>query len=196
MQGTGQKASTASAEEMKLSIDSDTCAIRDDGNPSSCTEEQAGGSELPWSEAEELPIVAFAAAAGFPGLFEELGSAAAASHQSKKIFAYVDVVSACLVAFGFALIFLAWYVKSIREQHASEQQEVLLSSAQKGHAVNVKTFVALWAVAGLFWTVNLLDTAMFAIAMVASFGAFLFHSCNGVGQIQSLGVRSKEPQEL
>lgn len=69
MQGTGQKASTASPEEMKLSIDSDTCAIREDGNPSDCTEEQAGGSELPWSEAEELPIVAFAAAAGFPGLF-------------------------------------------------------------------------------------------------------------------------------
>jgi len=195
MQGTGQKASSASPEEMKMSIDSDTCAISADGQPSSCTEEQAGGSELPWSEAEELPIVAFAAAAGFPGLFEELGSAAAAARRPKQVFPFVDVMAACVVAFGLAAMFVAWYIKSLQDQRAAEREEVLLSSNPKERAVNVKTFIALWAVAGLFWTVNLLDTGLFAISMVASFAAFLFHSCSGV-QIQSLGARSKEPQEL
>lgn len=196
MQGTGQKASTATAQEMQEQIESDVCAINEDGQPSSCTEEQAGGSELPWSENEELPIAAIAAAAGFPGLFEELGTAARAS-RGNKVSLYIDVIVGLLIALGMALIFLGWYIHSIRQQVLSgDGPEVLLSSEPKKSNVNVKTFVMLWVAAGLFWTLDLLDTALFFIAIFASFVAFVLQRCDGARMLRELGTRSKEPQGL
>lgn len=53
MQETGQTESSASSEEMQAQIKSDLC-IGADGKVTACSEVEAGGSELPWSEREEL----------------------------------------------------------------------------------------------------------------------------------------------
>jgi len=84
MAQTGQQNSQATPEEMEKTVEADTCAIDENGAPTS----GCGGSELPWTETEELLV-----AHGGPQ------HAAGAAATSSMVWLLELAVAVCL--FGF-----------------------------------------------------------------------------------------------
>mmetsp|Transcript_18744 Transcript_18744/g.54199 ORF Transcript_18744/g.54199 Transcript_18744/m.54199 type:complete len:607 (-) Transcript_18744:99-1919(-) len=72
---SGQRNSQATQEEMERTVEADTCVIGESGQPA----DGCGGSELPWTEEEELLVAHHAPPAGQLGGFAWLWDLAAAA---------------------------------------------------------------------------------------------------------------------
>lgn len=146
--------SSASEEEMRKTVESDTCAS--DAGPGGCTEAEAGGSELPWTEAEEL--LANPKPYTVEAVHTVLVETAPAKTRGCDTFA---LASAAAMALMIAIDAMAYI-------QAGRTSEVLYVSDPKSSRrlfAGLRAAAGLWVAALMAWCLDLLDTGIFACAM-------------------------------
>eukprot|EP00441_Pelagodinium_beii_P023350 CAMPEP_0197653640 /NCGR_PEP_ID=MMETSP1338-20131121/36528_1 /TAXON_ID=43686 ORGANISM="Pelagodinium beii, Strain RCC1491" /NCGR_SAMPLE_ID=MMETSP1338 /ASSEMBLY_ACC=CAM_ASM_000754 /LENGTH=635 /DNA_ID=CAMNT_0043228833 /DNA_START=108 /DNA_END=2015 /DNA_ORIENTATION=+ len=176
MKETGASDSSASKEEMRQQVESDVCAIDENGKPKGAGCEEA--EDLPWSQAEEL--------LSQPSQVEDLPQASEAEEElpspcsldhpcdgstqpmARTGFrwdALAAILSVCLAA---ALICDYWYT-SVCSRHTKADVFYVNTVSNKDLACKFslcRNALAAWALASLAWVMDLLDTGIFACSMV------------------------------
>lgn len=178
MRETGQT-TQASPEEMKRLVASDTCMDAD--GKFGCTESQAGGSELPWSETEEILVgddhwpsfVAGRSKAGDDDDGEDLlywkfrpyavAKTNVATPVSQPVRLCLAIVASLLMAGLLALD----YCSTLSRQRGNSHQVLCLDDPKAMARVvkGLRAAAGIWCAASVAWSLNLLDTTMFTITM-------------------------------
>lgn len=155
-------ASTASVEEMRKQVESDTCAS--DAGPGGCTEAEAGGSELPWNEAEELLAVAVKPYTVDDSKFTHTKPTTPATPTTQRNrLDFFALASAGAMAAMIAMDAMAYL-------SATPSSEVLYVSDPKGNRrlfAGLRMAAICWGTALVAWSMDLLDTGVFGCAMCA-----------------------------
>jgi len=147
MAQTGQQNSQASQEEMEKTVEEDTCAIGENGAPTT----GCGGSELPWTETEEL-LVSHSAPQ----------QATAPASAASMTWLWEMATAAGLLGFlGFDRFCMRGGVAKLKDE--DRQQE-----APKG--LGWRPVLAITALAFVAHALDLLDTAIFACSAVVGLG--------------------------
>lgn len=176
MRETGQN-TQASQEEMKKLVASDTCMDAD--GKFGCTETQAGGSELPWSEAEELFVNdhrPFGTVAGRTkaGSFQDY-----LDGEDLLIWKYrpyrpeplrrsaAGVWLAYASAVCMAGLVAMDYLGALQKQRGAALQVLCVDDPKAVARVfkGLRAAASLWIAACVAWLLNMLDTTMFTITM-------------------------------
>jgi len=145
MAQTGQQNSQATKEEMERTVEEDTCAIGENGAPTS----GCGGSELPWSEKEEL-------------LVSHSAPQQAASTVASMSWVWEVAVAAGLLGFlAFDRFYLRGGVAKLKDE--DRQQE-------PPRGLGWRPVLAGTALAFVAHALDLLDTAVFACSAIVGLG--------------------------
>jgi len=178
MKATGASDSSASREEMRQQVESDVCAIDENGKPKGkgCDEAE----DLPWSEAEELLVqpsqedmpdeveeadevqeeIPKPCALGGPCDEEE-----AASKGARWSAMFAGLLSLCMAV---ALVTDYWYTSVCNRKSKGDvfYVDAISSRDLACRFSHCRNCLAVWGLASLAWVMDLLDTSIFACSML------------------------------
>jgi len=177
MRETGQN-TQASQEEMQKLVASDTCMDAD--GKFGCTETQAGGSELPWSEAEELWASDHRPSGTVAGRTKAGSFEDYLDGEDLLIWKYRPYTPEPLQRKSTSGVWLAYasalcmasllaldYFGALQQQRGAAFQVLCVDDPKAVARVfkGLRAAAGLWFAASMAWFLNMLDTTMFTITM-------------------------------